>query len=52
MKSKVSSCQLKGKHIKDTCYHDDKSKVEDKLEELNTGNNNRMRYVCVCVCYW
>ncbi len=40
MKVKVSSCQSKGKQIKDICYHDDKSKVEEKLEELNTGINN------------
>ena len=37
MKAKVSSCQSKGKHIKDVCHHDDRNKVDTKLEELNAS---------------
>lgn len=37
MKGKVSDCHTKGKHIKDVCHVDDKTKVDAKLEELDAG---------------
>ena len=37
MKPSVTSCQQKGRQLRDACYHGDKAGVDAKLEELTTG---------------